>query len=475
MKVKAELSTDYVREDGKVAIRVVVHLNGRKLRVKERAWYILPSDWSKDTRQVRLKRSDGSKVYGDDNLTAADINASINSTINDVESFYQSCPDTSLELLVLAPVRATAARIARMEEQTSEPVPMLTFWDWTDEFIKRALSGKILVRKGKNKGSPLSPNTVKGYVGSVANLRAFHERRMPIDWKTIGKDLHEELLHFLRTELQAFELRKTANGKARANERPRRDNSVGKDVKNFKALIGWAMLDLESDRYRGKFPEITAHKKEWFIVPEEEVDKIALEPEESQTIMALDLSERPGLVAHRDRFTVAYYFLQRFGDSMAFDKSNFFRAKDKGNVMRRYFRYRSQKTGTEAIIPVSERVWNILETYNFELPAMSNQKANEALKEIGRLASEKCESLNGWFYDEATVGGKKVRTRHRRWELITTHTCRRSGTTDMEESGVPIGIILALGGWTTEDQLRTYIKRRARKQAERAAQHEFFQ
>jgi hypothetical protein len=45
----------------------------------------------------------------------------------------------------------------------------------------------------------------------------------------------------------------------------------------------------------------------------------------------------------------------------------------------------------------------------------------------------------------------------------------------MDEAGVPVPIIMALGGWKSEAQLRAYIKRRTRKLAERAAEHSFFQ
>lgn len=451
MRARAELWHYKPRlADGRVPIRIRVNVGSKWKHVPGKSWFIRREDWNEETQRVRLRDEANRRVTGDRGLRAEDINASINACIEAVEAFARKYPDATIEQLISAPARAIAER--EREADAAAPSYQLTFFEWADQFIERAQQGRIMVRTGKNKGRPISPDTVDVYRSSLNNLRAFHRSVRPIEWDTISRDLHEELIHWLRTS------------------KNRRDNTVGKDLKILKALIGWAMLDLESERYAGKFPEVTAHTKPWFIVPREDVDKIALEPEETQAIINLDLTDRPGLIPHRDRFTVAYYFLQRFGDSLAVDRSNFYVKEG-----RTFVRYVSQKTGTETVVPVPGRVLEILNRYDFELPDMSNQKANEALKELGRLAAQSCESLNNWFYDEATVGGRREKTRYRRWEMITTHTCRRSGATDMDEAGVPIGVILALGGWSTESQLRTYIKRRARKMAEIAAQHSFFQ
>jgi integrase len=113
------------------------------------------------------------------------------------------------------------------------------------------------------------------------------------------------------------------------------------------------------------------------------------------------------------------------------------------------------KTGNPVIIPVHATVNRILEKYNGQLPkSISNQKTNSYLKEIGRLMP----SLQMNFSRAITKGGVKVMTNYQKWELLSTHTARRSFATNEYLNGTPTITIMAITGHRTEKAFLRYIK-----------------
>jgi integrase len=70
-----------------------------------------------------------------------------------------------------------------------------------------------------------------------------------------------------------------------------------------------------------------------------------------------------------------------------------------------------------------------------------------------------CPELNKYLKDEITKGGKKRRIRKKKYEMIGTHTGRRSFATNFYSSGkIPIGQILAITGHKKESTFFSYIR-----------------
>ena len=90
---------------------------------------------------------------------------------------------------------------------------------------------------------------------------------------------------------------------------------------------------------------------------------------------------------------------------------------------------------------------------NTLLPVSSNQKMNDYLKEVAQLAE-----LNEIVFKSNTKGGKRIDVKHWKWELVTTHTARRSFATNAYKRGVPTISIMRLTGHTTEKAFMKYIK-----------------
>src|SRR5258707_63790 len=78
---------------------------------------------------------------------------------------------------------------------------------------------------------------------------------------------------------------------------------------------------------------------------------------------------------------------------------------------------------------------------------------NDYLKVIGQLAG-----LDDTIQTTITKGGMKVTTIWKKYELISTHTARRSMATNLFKSKFPSISIMKITGYKTEKAFLTYIK-----------------
>jgi hypothetical protein len=218
-----------------------------------------------------------------------------------------------------------------------------------------------------------------------------------------------------------------------------------------------------------------------FKIEQEDVDNIYLTTEELIRLHNLDITEEliiekldkiiergsdlrrkiDALNDNKDRFLVGAFTAMRFGDYSGLDS---LKSTDK------FISKRTKKTGAKVVIPMHWVIREILERRGNVLPAaVSNQKLNDALKELGRLAD-----LNDEVELTVTRGDKQVTTRRPKYELITTHTARRSGCTNMYLAGIDIYTIMGFSGHTTEKSFRKYIKIKQEENAQRFVEHPFF-
>lgn len=130
----------------------------------------------------------------------------------------------------------------------------------------------------------------------------------------------------------------------------------------------------------------------------------------------------------------------------------------------------TQKTSQVVNIPLKQIVVSILMKYGYRMKAISNQKFNEYIKEIGELAG-----IDSTVVMTDKINGKKQELIYPKYELITTHTARRSFATNAYAAGLDIKNIMSITGHRTEVQFRKYIKTTSEELAEQSAQHQFFE
>ena len=92
---------------------------------------------------------------------------------------------------------------------------------------------------------------------------------------------------------------------------------------------------------------------------------------------------------------------------------------------------------------------------------ISNQRFNEYIKEVGELSGiSNIESIT------ITKGGKLITEKYPKWQLISSHTGRRSFCTNMYKRGLPTLMIMSISGHKTEKSFLKYIKVKQSEHAE---------
>ena len=304
-----------------------------------------------------------------------------------------------------------------LEEGTEEKKPMM-LREAVEAFIEGAPSR--IQENGNHKGQPVSHRTILQYNQMKRYLFEYLDfaKMGDIPVRELDKKFYDGYVSFLN--FKGFKL-----------------NTVGKHIKNVKAVINWLPL---SERMECEFVAPRKCKK-----LSEEVDNVYLSTEELHAIETVELE-----YAYHDRVRDQFILLAWTGcrysdlDKLAEPKS----------IERGYFELEQMKTGTKVCIPIFEPVKRIFEKYNGELPpVISNQKFNSFLKEICQKA--------GITEDTSithTIAGRRIKEYFPKYELVSAHTARRSFATNMFESGAPALVIMQITGHKTEKAFLSYIK-----------------
>lgn len=228
-------------------------------------------------------------------------------------------------------------------------------------------------------------------------------------------------------------------------------NAVGKDIQVFKLIMNEATE-------RGLNKNLS-FKSKYFVTLREKSDNIYLNADELKLLEELDLSDQPKLDKVRDLFLIGCYTGLRYSDYSIINPKN---------VKGRFLEITQTKTGEPVTIPIREPVIKIFKKYHNELPPqISNQKTNEYLKEIGKKMDFLKVSTSKTF----TKGGMKMTRSYIKWELLSTHTARRSFATNQYLAGVSSITIMAITGHRTEKAFMKYIKATSKEHAKLLQMH----
>jgi 16S rRNA G1207 methylase RsmC len=106
------------------------------------------------------------------------------------------------------------------------------------------------------------------------------------------------------------------------------------------------------------------------------------------------------------------------------------------------------------VIPLQPYTKEIIQKYNGDFPNKKNKATFRAqIKEIGKLAS-----INSDVVITSKKGIEKVDNFYKKYELISSHTCRRSFCTNQYLRGIPTVLLMKISGHSTEKAFMRYIK-----------------
>ena len=162
----------------------------------------------------------------------------------------------------------------------------------------------------------------------------------------------------------------------------------------------------------------------------------------------------------RERFLIGAFTGLRFSDFSRISSENI-----KGDLIK----INPKKGGKHTvIIPMHQIVKDIIKGIDFS-KRVHDQKINKHIKEVCRMAG-----IDELVTVTITRGGKKVNRSLPKWELVTTHTARRSAATNMFKAGIPSLSIMKITGHTTERSFLKYIRISEEENAELLKNHPYF-
>lgn len=128
------------------------------------------------------------------------------------------------------------------------------------------------------------------------------------------------------------------------------------------------------------------------------------------------------------------------------------------------------KTGEIVHIPIHYLVRDILNRYGgFPPYKKSQQNFNARLKTLAKKAG-----LTDKLLVEYTKGGKVERELKAKYEMVSTHTARRSFATNAYLAGIPSFRIMLITGHKTESAFFKYIRIQKEENADLLSGHDFF-
>lgn len=189
-----------------------------------------------------------------------------------------------------------------------------------------------------------------------------------------------------------------------------------------------------------------------------EVDNIYLTEDEISRLYALDIpmlkskgviDAKSTIEETRDLFIIGSWTGLRQSDLNHLERALFDVEADEPTIT-----VVTEKTSEKVKIPMHRYIKELYAKYDGKFPKMCDKsRFNEHLKELGRLAE-----IDNEVIVKENRGGKVTSIKYKKYQLIKSHTARRSFATNLYLKGAPTISIMKLTGHTTESNFMKYIK-----------------
>ncbi len=197
----------------------------------------------------------------------------------------------------------------------------------------------------------------------------------------------------------------------------------------------------------------------------EKSDKIYLTFEEIEKIEATTFT-RQALENARDWLVIGCYIGQRVSDLLTLTSENI--VTRAGLQMIELVQV---KTGKNVSIPFHPKVKAIIEKYGGNFPyKLIDQRFNEYIKDVCKLAGITQPVKGGKLTGVREKTFRKVDSIYPKYELITSHVCRRSFATNFYGE-LPTALLISITAHSTEQQFLEYIGKTSNDYAVQIAEY----
>lgn len=293
----------------------------------------------------------------------------------------------------------------------------------------------------ENKKKRITIETYKSYRQTLVKLETYSKvNKEPINFNSFDKKFVNSFSTFLEDYYD------------------HQQNSLSKHFKNLKTYLIEAVN-------RGLINNTNFIIKD-FCFPTEDTTAIYLTEKELNKMFEADLSHNKIMELARDIFLIGCYIGQRVSDYNGLTKNDIVSLNGV-----RYFKIRQSKTKTDVLCPITKEISEIMRLRHNNLPPikLNEPDINENIKALGKMLG-----FTKKIKCEFTKGGKKVIEMVPKYDLIMTHTARRSFCTNMYLKKMPVFDIMLFSGHKTEKEFYKYIRIKGEERAEHIVNKGFF-
>lgn len=390
---------------------------------------IAPGKWNDEKHQVKK----GS--YNATGMTWAEIGSvmsKIEDHFNQIEIDYM----TNGREIDVDYLKKEFSKVFRHKDETTsdtkdETPEKMTFWNYYDKFTKERGIANQWTRATHQKF-----NALKSHLQDWKNNLTFE------DFTEKG---FTEFIIFLRDTLEM------------------KNSTIGKQLGFLKWFLRWAALkgynkNLTFQTFSPKLK--TAKKLVVFLEWPELMKVLNYEIPEDGTVVKLSTFEgkeyekrvmhRDGLSKARDIFCFCCFTSLRYSDASNLKKSD---------IVNNSITITTIKTGDTITIELNKFALSILEKYKdaelgiYALPKITNQRMNMYLKELCELCG-----LNQPITQIYYKGAQRIEETLPKFEMIGTHTGRRTFICNSIALGIPTEIIMKWTGHADYKSMKPYIE-----------------
>lgn len=382
---------------GRYSVRARVRLHGTATDTGTGVTISSPAEW--DARRQRVKTASNEAAVANLTLTAVD------GALSDLITRAAIDRRTPSREEVAACVMEAAGREA--PQQSGKPSTLLEVWD-----IFTAEAGRV---------NSWTEHTFQKFASLRRHLEEY-DPRLRLDTITAA-------------QLQGFTDHLAARGL--------RNTTITKLAEHVRWFLRWAA---SNGYYNGTLHETYRPKLKGGRFEQKAV--VYLTIPELQRLETYDLNGRPELAAVRDVFVFGCYCGLRFSDLKTLKKSDI----HGGRIW-----VCTQKTDDPLSIELNAHTSAILDRWQgwhdtLALPALTNQRSNKRLKELGRLVG----------LDEAVrityfKGSQRYDEVRLKWEVLTTHAARRTFVVTALTLGIPAEVVMKWTGHSSYAAMRPYV------------------
>lgn len=350
---------------------------------------VIPKHWNPETQTARKSLSG-----------SASLNSHLHFLRREVERICREAVQSG------KPVNPDRLREELLRVSQKDTQQAKGFFDYLDEYYT--------VKTGK-----LSYNYLKKVITLKNNLSKFQaEKKYKISFDSLDLHFYDLFTSYLQ------------------HNRRMLNNSIGSSISILKTFLGWATK-------RGYNTNATFKDRDFKAIQSEN-EIIYLTEAELMNLFELDLSDNKRLEGVRESFCFSCFTGLRYSDV----------SKVRANsVNNGELKIVAGKTKDKLTIPLSDFAKDILKRNNFKLPVISNQKTNEYLKELCKVA-EITEPVSVTKFR----GVERIEIDSPKYEFITTHTGRRTFVTLSLEKGMRAETVMEITGHKNYKMFKKYIR-----------------